>query len=179
MLSTDNSCFSLFPGRWVGEKCWTFIIFLYPQYDVFSRVAMEGKLWMSPLFPMKGEGAMDTNEWSSFKQLLPVESGSSLFAYRWRAVLWWYANDLYIKKTCLFKYIENFNTKSGKFSNKNSDISHISAQNIDCGYSLELPCWGSSKEYLAEAVLRSTHNLYFWAEIRKIMYTLVNPSFTI
>ena len=32
---------------------------------------------------------------------------------------------------------------------KNSDIFHISAQNIDCGYSLE-----------AEAVLMSTHNLF-------------------
>ena len=33
------------------------------------------------------------------------------------------------------------------FSKKTSDIFHISAQNIDCGYSLELPLWGSSKEY--------------------------------
>ena len=33
------------------------------------------------------------------------------------------------------------------FRIKNSDISHISAQNIDCGYSLELPRWGSSNEY--------------------------------
>ena len=40
-----------------------------------------------------------------------------------------------ITKTCLFKYIENFTTKKGKFSDKkNSDIFHISAQNIDCGY---------------------------------------------
>ena len=53
---------------------------------------------------------------------------------------------------------------------KNTDIFHISAQNIDCGYSLEPP---------SEAVLASTHNLCFWAEIRKIMYTPVNPSFTI
>ena len=30
---------------------------------------------------------------------------------------------------------------------------------------------------LAEAVLRSNHNLCFWAEIRKIMYTPVNPIF--
>ena len=42
-----------------------------------------------------------------------------------------------------------------------SDIFHISAQNID------------------EAVLMSNHNLCFWAEIRKIMYTPVNPSFPI
>ena len=34
-----------------------------------------------------------------------------------------------------------------KFSDKNSDIFHISAQNIDCGYSLE-PSWrGGYNEY--------------------------------
>ena len=48
-------------------------------------------------------------------------------------------------------------------SDKNSDIFHVSAQNIDC----------------AEAVLTSTHKLCFWAEIRKIMYTPLNPSFII
>ena len=34
-----------------------------------------------------------------------------------------------------------------KFSDKNSEIFHISAQNIDCGYSLEPPCRGGSDEY--------------------------------
>ena len=52
--------------------------------------------------------------------------------------------------------------KNEKFSDKNSDIFHISAQNID-----------------GEAVLTSTHILCFRAEIRKIIYTPVNPSFTI
>ena len=54
---------------------------------------------------------------------------------------------LYITKTRLFKYIENFNTKNWKFQIKNSDIFHISAQNIDCGYSLEPLRWGGSNEY--------------------------------
>ena len=53
---------------------------------------------------------------------------------------------------------------------KNSDIFHISAHNIDCGHSLESPRWGGSNEY---------PQFMFWAEIRKIMYTPVNPSFTI
>ena len=52
-----------------------------------------------------------------------------------------------IFKICLFKYIENFTTKNWKFSDKNSDIFHISAQNIDCGYLLEPSCWGGSNEY--------------------------------
>ena len=53
-----------------------------------------------------------------------------------------------------------------KFSDKNSDIFHVSSQNIDCGYSIEPP-------------LTSTHNLCFRAEISKIMYIPVNPSFTV
>ena len=45
-----------------------------------------------------------------------------------------------ITKTRLFKYTENFTTKKPrKISDKNSDIFRISAQNIDCGYSLEPP----------------------------------------
>ena len=68
------------------------------------------------------------------------------------------------------KYTENFTSKKGKFSDKkNSDIFHISVQNIDCGYSLEPPRRGGSNEYPQSM---------FWAEIWKIMYTPVNPSFT-
>ena len=56
-------------------------------------------------------------------------------------------NGKFIMKTRLFKYIENFTTKKRKFSNKKSDIFHIFAQNIDCGYSLEPPRRGGSNEY--------------------------------
>ena len=46
--------------------------------------------------------------------------------------------DFYsIAKTRLSKYIKNFSSKNWKFSDKNSDISKISDQNIDCGYSLK------------------------------------------
>ena len=37
--------------------------------------------------------------------------------------------------------------KNENFQMKNSDIFHISAQNIDCGYSLEPPQRGGSNEY--------------------------------
>ena len=37
--------------------------------------------------------------------------------------------------------------KTEQFQIKNSDIFHISAQNIDCGYSLEPPWQGGSNEY--------------------------------
>ena len=53
----------------------------------------------------------------------------------------------HILQTHLFKYIENFATQNWKVSDKNSDIFHIFAKNIDCGYSLEPPCRGGSNEY--------------------------------
>ena len=50
-------------------------------------------------------------------------------------------------KTRLFKYTENFITQNWKFSAKKFWYFHISAQNVDCGYSLEPPRRGSSDEY--------------------------------
>ena len=60
--------------------------------------------------------------------------------------------------------------KNENFQIKCSDIFPISAQNIDCGYSLEPPRRGGSNEY---------PNLCFRVKISKIMFTPVNPSFTI
>ena len=80
--------------------------------------------------------------------------------------LYWYLSYSIctnITKTCLFKYIENFTTKKGKFSDKNFDIFHSFAQNIDCGYSLEPPRWGSSNEYLQSMFLgRNKKNTQFY-----------------
>ena len=59
----------------------------------------------------------------------------------------------HITKTRLFKYIENFTTKNWKFSDKNSNIFHISVQNIDCVYSLEPPRRGGSNEYPQSMIL--------------------------
>ena len=41
--------------------------------------------------------------------------------------------SVYLNRHVFVMYIENFTTKK----NENSGIFHISAQNIDCGYSLE------------------------------------------
>ena len=56
------------------------------------------------------------------------------------------------------------------FQIKNSDIFYISAQNIDCGYSLEPPRRGGSNEYPQSMFLSGN---------KKQMFTPVNPSFTI
>ena len=48
------------------------------------------------------------------------------------------------------------------FQTKNSDIFHVSAQNIDCGYSLELPHRSGSNEYPQSMFLSRTkeNNVY-------------------
>ena len=59
-----------------------------------------------------------------------------------------YAYVFAITKTRIFKYIENFTTKKGNFSDKKIlTFFHISALNIDCGYSLEPPRRGVCDEY--------------------------------
>ena len=49
-----------------------------------------------------------------------------------------------------------------KKSDKNSDIFHMSAKNIDCGYSLEPPRRGGSNEYPQSMVLSGNkkNNVY-------------------
>ena len=67
-----------------------------------------------------------------------------------------------ISKTRLLKYFENFTTRNWKFSDKNSDIVHISAQNINCGFSLEPPHQGGSNEYPQSMLLsrNKKNNVY-------------------
>ena len=67
-------------------------------------------------------------------------------------------------------YWKFYHQKMKIFSWKILIFFHISAHNIDCWYSLEPPHRGGSNKYPQSM---------FWAEIRKIMYTPVNPSFTI
>ena len=56
------------------------------------------------------------------------------------------------------------------FRKKNSDIFHISAENIDYVYSLEPPKRGGSNEY--------PQSVFLIRNKKKIMYTAVHPSFT-
>ena len=73
-----------------------------------------------------------------------------------------------LRKHAYLNILKFFQPKKENYQIKNSDIFHISAQNIDCGYSLEPPRRGGSNDYhnlcfeqKGEAVLKSTHNLCF------------------
>ena len=52
-----------------------------------------------------------------------------------------------LRKHAYSNILKTLQPKKGNFPIKNSDIFHISAQNIDCGYSLEPPRQGGSNEY--------------------------------
>ena len=96
--------------------------------------------------------------------------------YEWRAKAWtilcacaeWSVH--YENMPIQIYWNSVYHQKMKIFRQKKSDIFHVSAQNIVCGHSLEPPRWGGSNEYPQSI---------FWAEIRKIMYTPVNPSFTV
>ena len=78
----------------------------------------------------------------------------------------------YITKTRPFKYtyiyMKILPPKNENFQIKSSDSFHISAQNIDCGYSLEPPRRGGSNEYPQSM---------FWAEIIKNNVYPCKPQF--
>ena len=52
-----------------------------------------------------------------------------------------------LRKRAFSNKLKILSPKNENFQMKNSDIFHISAQNIDCGYSLEPPRRGGSNEY--------------------------------
>ena len=56
-------------------------------------------------------------------------------------------NILSLRKHAYSNILKILQPKPEKFLIKKSDIFHISAQNIDCGYSLEPPRRGGSNEY--------------------------------
>ena len=74
-----------------------------------------------------------------------------------------------LRKHAYINILKILPPKNENFQIKNSDIFHISAQNIDCGYSLDPSRRGGSNEYPQSMLLE---------EIRKIMYTPINPNFT-
>ena len=82
-----------------------------------------------------------------------------------------YYNHLPLRKCAYSNILKILETKKGEnFQIKNFEIFHISDLNINCGQLLELPQRGGSNEYPQSM---------FFSKIRKIMYTPVNPRFTI
>ena len=78
--------------------------------------------------------------------------------------------NIIIRKYDYSNILKILQSQKENFQKKKNDIFYISAQNIDSGYTLELPRRGGSNEYPQSM---------FYSKIRKIMYTPVNPSFTI
>ena len=107
-----------------------------------------------------------TNGLKIFLDLIGIRACKSLDHPAHIVISWL---SLVLHSTCnechmsyIFKYIENFTNTNWKFSDKNSNIFHISAQNIDCGYSLEPPRRGGSNEYTQSIFLsrNKKNNVY-------------------
>ena len=69
---------------------------------------------------------------------------------------------MHYENTPIQMYWKFHHRKNENFQIKKSDIFHISAQNIDCGYSLEPPRRGGSNEYQQSMILNRNkkNNLY-------------------
>ena len=86
------------------------------------------------------------------------------------SVIFFFFFFFFLRKHAYSNILKILPPKHENFQIKNSDIFHFSAQNIDCGYSLEPPQRGGTNEYPQSMFLNRN---------KKIMCTPVNPSFTI
>ena len=83
----------------------------------------------------------------------------------------WYQNLVALRKLAHAIHRDFFNFKIEKFQLKIFDIFLIFAQNIDCGYTLELPRRGDSNEY--------PQSMFWSKNKKKNRYTPAYPSFSI
>ena len=75
-------------------------------------------------------------------------------------MMWWYSLT-WVCPVCVYPLRKHAYSnilkisppKTASFQIQDSDFFYISAQNIDCGYLLELPHWGSSNKYPQSMVL--------------------------
>ena len=76
-----------------------------------------------------------------------LEFTHEFWYFKTNTTLWRFFSRTVITKTCLFKYTKFLPPSNEHFQVKKSDILHISAEHIDCGYSLEPPRRGGPNAY--------------------------------
>ena len=130
----------------------------YIKYSIFEHITYPKiwiKLWLKDKlyrgWPNFSLGAA-LSRLTLFAQLWLNETAKThlflLFIVIYYNILLFFFNSPCITKRRLFKYTENFTTKKNEnLQIKHSDIFLISAQKIDCGYSLEPPRRCGSNEY--------------------------------
>ena len=100
--------------------------------------------------------------------LLQLEENGTNGCIYSEAVAWGHMVQHYENMPMQYTEIVKVKRKNENFYQKNFDIFRI-FQNIDCGYTLELPRRGGSNEYLQSM---------FWSKNKKNRYTPAYPSFT-
>ena len=98
---------------------------------------------------------------SSFHYFSCARSEDSYKPAHSRNLIRIFIRDTHYKNTPIQIYWKFHYQKTESFLIKNLIFLHISAQNIDCGYSLEPPRWGGSNEYPQSMLLsRNKNNAY-------------------
>ena len=96
-----------------------------------------------------------SSDWPRFERSGVL--GKWCYDYRFRDVI-----ETTLRKHAYSNILKILPPKKWKFSDKNPDIFHISAQNIDCGCSLEPPRRGGSNEYPQSMILsRNKNNIVY------------------
>ena len=163
---------SAIKGPWILEFFWFFILFYFILFFIFYFFFIIFYFLLLLFFfcycyfPFYRRDNFVTSCLLSFIPSAVWNGACS------KSIITWICKELHIplRKHAYSNTMKISPPKTENFQIKISDIFLISAQNIDCGYSLEPPYRGGSNEYPQSM---------FWTEIRKIMYTPVNPSFTI
>ena len=140
------------PLSWVTS----FIIFLFPEH-----IPADIQRWNNVVWTLLNQRWHDVISMLSARWIYEELAGKSLHL-RGAFIEYHYEN------TPIQVYRKNSPPKTQNFRIKNSNILHISAQNIDCGYPLEPPRRGAQ---------RSTHNLCLLAEIWKNNVHTCKPQF--
>ena len=130
--------------NYIGMFSWCTVVFFFPS---LKSLLWKGIIW-EHCFSFRVDFIRGQCAWmqtGSYKSCLPCKyKVANLHVYPVHETLY---RVVSLQKHVYSNILNTLPTKNENFQIKNSDILHISAQNIDCGYSLELPGWGGSNKY--------------------------------
>ena len=114
-----------------------YIIFLFPQYIIFL-IFLGNRLWVlvRTTSPHRDE-YLQSMFWAEIWKISGGGGGGFI----------WKISHFALRKHAYSNTLKFLPSQNDEFQIKNSDIFHISAQNIDYGDSLEPPRRGDSNEY--------------------------------
>ena len=124
-------------GTWRQRQMCYVHVLVWPCFHGLSMHTVSHQVHPSPLYTQLKQGSKCTNGMKFSRPERGLNPRPS--ACKTRAQI--------TRPSTLRKHAYSNIVKILPAKHENSDILQVSAQNIDCGYSLESPQWGSSNEY--------------------------------